>query len=195
MRAITQSILALAILTPTAAVAMPRAFYSDGSGATAQVRQSIELCTAAEAQAEQQRRATIKRGLALAEAALAEREADARAQFALFCHLARRAELEGVSVGAVATVARMEAAVDRALELEPRYLDALIGKGLLLIELPWVLGGDEDRGEELLRWAVALDADFAPARERLAIFLEEEGRLDEMPEAVRRAGQTADSSA
>lgn len=181
MRAIATTILTLMILAPTAAPAARTGFYSDGPGVSAQVLEAIELCTTAEQLPEAQRKVVIGRGLALAEAAVSARGNDARAHFALFCHLARHAEMEGVSMGALATVKRMEAAVDRALELEPQYLDAIIGKGVLLIELPWMMGGDEDRGEEMLREAIALDPSFAPARERLAMFLEDEDRLDEMP--------------
>ncbi len=53
------------------------------------------------------------------------------------------------------------------MELQPNYIDAIVAKGALLIELPWLLGGDEDEGERLLRRALQLDADFEPARARL----------------------------
>lgn len=181
MRAITATILSLSILAPGLGHAARTGFYSDGPGVSARVLESIELCTSAEELPEAERAVAVARGVKLAEAAVAARESDARAQFALFCNLARQAEMDGVSMGALAKVERMEAAIDRALELEPGYLDAMIGKGMLLIELPWMMGGDEDRGEEILREAIALDPTFTEARERLASFLEEEGRLDEMP--------------
>lgn len=181
MRALSTTILTLALLAPAASHAASTGFYSHGAGVSARILESIELCTSADELFDAERAAAVARGVKLAEDAVANREDDARAQFALFCNLGRQAEMEGASLDALATVERMEAAVDRALELEPGYLDALVGKGMLLIELPWMMGGDEDRGEDLLREALALDPMFTEARERLATFLGEEGRLDEMP--------------
>lgn len=174
MRAFATAVFCVAVSVPALGYGSQTGFYSDGAGVTAEVLESIELCTSVEELPDEQKPVVIDRGVKLAEAAVAAREHDARAHFALFCNLARRAELNGVSVGAVAALTRMEEAVDRALELEPEYLDALVGKGTFLIELPWMLGGDDDEGEQLLRRAVALDPSFTPARERLAKFLEEE---------------------
>jgi len=179
-----------ALLAPARATAAAAPFYSDGEGTTPEIRESIELCAAIDVRPPHQHAAMIERGLALAEAAAARRPDDARAHFALFCHVARKTERAGLSTAALSAVARMREELDRALELEPLYLDALVGKAMLLIKLPWLLGGDEDRGEELLRQAIALDAGFTPARERLAAFLADEGRTDEMPE-VRLARHAA----
>lgn len=172
----------LPLLLTSIAGAAP--FYSEGPDVPPLVAEAIAICQTAGERSESERRRLTTRGIALAERAVAERNEDPRAHFALFCNLGRHAELEGVSMDALATVRRVEAALDRALDLEPEYLDALVGKALLLIELPWMLGGDEDRGEELLRHAVALDRSFEPAREHLARHLEAEGRLDEMPGPV-----------
>lgn len=174
-------LLGILFFAPCPGEAALTGFYSQGTNVSPRIQEAIELCTSVEILPEAERAAVIARGVKLAEAAVDACEDDARAQFALFCNLGRQVELEGVSLEALATVERMEAAVDRALELEPGYLDALVGKGMLLIELPWMMGGDEDRGEELLRKALALDPSFQEARERLTSFLCEEGRLEEMP--------------
>ena len=181
-RAFATALILAAIALPALTEAAP--FYSVSTEAHPTVREALEICTSTDGRPEAEIRTSTTRGIALAEKAIAENDRDARAHFALFCNLGRRAELDGVSMDALSTIERVEAAVDRALELEPHYLDAMIGKGRLLIELPWMLGGDEDRGEELLRLAVELDPAFSPARDHLASFLEDEGRLDEMPEPL-----------
>ena len=45
--------------------------------------------------------------------------------------------------------------------------------------LPWVLGGDNDQAESLIRRAIALDPAFLPAHRELANLLQAQGRDDE----------------
>ena len=161
--------------------ALDRPFYSIGPGVAEPVRRSLALCGASPSRSAQKSFEDGERGLLLARQSLVKTPMDPRAHFALFCHLGRRSEAAGVGIGTLSDLAVMQAALDRALELEPNYVDALVGKGALLIELPWFLGGDDEDGERLLRQALTLDGQFLAARDRLAAFLEQDGRAEQMP--------------
>lgn len=157
---------ALAILVVIAPVtshaASSRPFYSNGDGASASVRAALRTCEEPVASP-----GDLTRGLERARRLAAQKPSDARGHFAVFCNLARLVEQEGPSLDALPKIDRARDSLDRALELQPNYIDAIVAKGALLIELPWLLGGDEDEGERLLRRALRLDADFEPARARL----------------------------
>jgi cytochrome c-type biogenesis protein CcmH/NrfG len=93
--------------------------------------------------------------------------------------------------------------LDRAIEINPAHIDALSAKGTLLVKLPSFLGGDSEKGEQLLRHVVkqaprAVNARLALARvwcqhgrHREAIVLatralaiaQKHQRLDFIPEA------------
>jgi hypothetical protein len=145
-----------------------------GSGSPA-AREALALCARAAAEAPREAAATLERGLARAEAAVTLDDGDARAHFAVFCNLGRRLQLAGASVAAAAALGRLRAEVERALELAPLFVDALVGKGAMLASLPWLLGGDADEGERLIRAAIALAPDHAGAHGELAHVLEQRG--------------------
>jgi Tfp pilus assembly protein PilF len=78
-------------------------------------------------------------------------------------------------------------------------VDALVGKGALLMNLPRLLGGSRKKGEALLRRALALDPDLFDARIDLARGLEAWGdRKQARAEAqhalavAERSGSSAD---
>ena len=58
--------------------------------------------------------------------------------------------------------------LDRALELDPNYADALAAKGGLYLQLPRFLGGDGVKAEALLVRAIELDPGAVGARLELA---------------------------
>jgi tetratricopeptide (TPR) repeat protein len=146
----------------------------DGSG-SALAREAVVLCLDAAKTAEAERNAMLERGLAAAERAVAADATDAKAHFAVFCNLGRKLENEGASLAGVAHVQRLSDEIDRALALEPAFVDALAAKGTFLIALPALLGGNDDEGLHLIRRAVELAPDYPPARLQLAKALVEQG--------------------
>lgn len=129
--------------------------------------------------------AQLDESLALAEQALAENEDDAKAHFAVFCSLGRRAEMQGADLDSLTTLGRLRGALDRAIEIEPSFVDALLAKGRLLARLPWILGGDAEEGEHLIRRALDLDPDSTVARLQLAHVLSERGEAAEARRVAR----------
>jgi len=135
----------------------------------------------------EERRANLKRGLALAEEAVAADERDAKAHFAVFCNLGNDMKLRGVALSSLFAVRRLRREVDRTLELAPDYADALVGKGEFLLELPGVMGGDAEEAERLLRAALRVDPGFIEAHLGLGRALAARGARDEARAEARRA--------
>jgi len=135
---------------------------------SATAHESFRICLAARSRPEKEQRAEYDRGLALADKAIAANERDAIAHFAAFCNLGRRMQRDGIAWDTLGSYRRLRREVDRAVELAPTYVDALVGKGSLLRETPRVLGGDPVEGERLIRAALAIDPDFAQAHIELA---------------------------
>jgi len=139
--------------------------------------QALAICLQ-EAATPEERRANLKRGLALAEEAVVADERDAKAHFAVFCNLGNDLKLRGVAVSSLFAVRRLRREIDRTLELAPDYADALVGKGEFLLELPGVMGGDAAEAERLLRAAVKVDPDFIEAHLGLGRALAARGARD-----------------
>jgi tetratricopeptide (TPR) repeat protein len=148
--------------------------------------QALAICLQ-EAATPEARRANLKRGLALAEEAVAADERDAKAHFAVFCNLGNDLKLRGVAVSSLFAVRRLRREIDRTLELAPDYADALVGKGEFLLELPGVMGGDAAEAERLLRAAVKVDPDFIEAHLGLGRALAARGARDAARAEARRA--------
>jgi tetratricopeptide (TPR) repeat protein len=125
---------------------------------------SIELCKQAQPLPADEGRALLRRGLALAERAVARNEQDARAQFAVFCNLGKLIELDGIGWGTIGDVRRVRQAAERAVTLAPDDVDALVGRGALLLRLPRFLGGDHEEAERCLERALRLDPWHSVAR-------------------------------
>jgi hypothetical protein len=128
----------------------------------------LAVCLEARVATAADRGSRLDRAIAVAEEAVAADDRDPVAHFALFCALGERARTGGASLQSLMAFRRMRGEVDRALELEPQYLDALVGKGAFLMNVPRVLGGSRTKGEAMLRRALALDADLFDARVALA---------------------------
>lgn len=151
-------------------------------------RRAIEQCSRASTEMDPVHAiAGLEHALALAERAVAEDPRDAKAHFAVFCSLGRRAELEGAGLGALSSLARMQESLDQALALEPTFVDALVAKGRMLARLPWVLGGDAAEGERLIRRALELAPDSAVARLQLAHLMAEQGESSKARRLARAA--------
>ncbi|HZP39924.1 MAG TPA: tetratricopeptide repeat protein [Candidatus Binatia bacterium] len=141
-------------------------------------RRALALCGEADHAAPEAKRDLLERSLALAETAVKADDRDPQAHFAVFCALGKQTELKGLSPGTLGAYRRVRREVDRALELAPDYVDALTGKGALLIEAPRLFGGDPGEAERLLRRAIALDPEFVRPRLDLARALDAQGRRD-----------------
>ena len=133
-----------------------------------EAQEAFGLCQLAEARADGERVEILTRGQALAETALRANDHDGLAQLALFCNLARRIQTSGPTLSRPFEILHALRALDRAVDLAPTDPDVLTAKGALLIQLPRLLGGDEERGEQWLRRALALDPHHDVARSYLA---------------------------
>jgi len=133
-------------------------------------RQALDLCQQADVEQDETSRVRIlTHGLALAEVAVGEDDADALGHFALFCNLARRLRHDGLRLGSPFEVWRALRALDRAVALAPVDPDVMTAKGALLIELPPLLGGDAEEGQAWLRRALVIAPEHATARAYLRI--------------------------
>ena len=69
--------------------------------------------------------------------------------------------------------------LDRAVELNPDYLDALSAKASFLVLLPALIGGDEAKGEAILRRVIREEPQSVNARMSLARCLANRGSHEE----------------
>jgi hypothetical protein len=129
---------------------------------------AVTLCDRADRLAAESRADTLRRGLVLAERAIERDEAVARGHFAVFCTLGKLADGQGIGWRTLASVRRVRDAIERAVALAPDDVDALVGKGALLLRLPRLLGGDRVEAERCLRRAVQIDPWHPAARSYLA---------------------------
>ena len=73
-----------------------------------------------------------------------------------------------MSLSSVMGFRRMMKELDRTLELSPEHIDALSAKGTFLVRLPFMLGGNPDKGEQLLRHVIDKEPQAVNARLSLA---------------------------
>jgi tetratricopeptide (TPR) repeat protein len=125
------------------------------------------------------RLAHFQQGQSLGERAVEADEKNAEAHFALFCNLGELLRVDGESLTSLFGLHRMMKELDRALELNPEYMEALSAKGTLLVKLPGILGGDVEKGEELLAYVVHRAPKAINARLALAKVRCEHGRHHE----------------
>jgi hypothetical protein len=135
---------------------------------TPRSQHALAVCLEARASSTADRARRLERAIRVAEEAVAADDRDPVAHFALFCALGENARAAGASLRSLTTLRRLRGEIDRALELEPEYVDALVGKGALLMNLPRLLGGSRQEGEALLRRGLAFDPDLFDARIDLA---------------------------
>jgi tetratricopeptide (TPR) repeat protein len=111
--------------------------------------------------------AWYSRGKDLAEQAIRQDDESPDAHFALFANWGRWLQTDGWLKNAFHLPA-LRRELDRALELDPNYADALAAKGGLYLQLPRFLGGDGVKAEALLVRAIELDPAAVGARLELA---------------------------
>ena len=155
-------------------------------------REAIDLCHRARSAPDGEKEDLLARSIERADRAISADDHDALAYFARFCALGEQARASGAGIGSLIKLWPIRDAVDRTLELEPDFPDALLGKGALLLSVPRLLGGDPKEGERLVRRALELDADYLDARLQLARALAEQGRKDEARGEARRALASAE---
>ena len=131
-------------------------------------RAALDLCMRADTLADGERRGMLRRGLGLAERAVANDEALSRAHFAVFCTLGKLVDLDCIGWRTLTSVRRVRQAAERAVALDPNDVEALVGKGALLTRLPRLLGGDEAEGRRCLTRALEMDPWHATARTYLS---------------------------
>lgn len=157
--------LALLAVFSIGLVAYARADTLPGSS---RAHEALALCDAATRETDRQVSLTLlDRGLATAESAIGEDDADAAAHFAVFCNLGRQLQLRSIGLLTFFDVRRLRREIDRTLELAPHSPGVLTAKGVLLLRLPRLLGGDTSEGERLIRRALEVAPGFAPAQEAL----------------------------
>ncbi len=113
------------------------------------------------------RRAAYEEGAKAAREAIEVQERNAEAHYLYAANLGSSAQLTGLMASAL-TVQELKRHVDRALDLHPNHAAALHMKGMILEELPWVLGGDAEGALTHLRRAVAANPSYVHARLDLA---------------------------
>jgi tetratricopeptide (TPR) repeat protein len=131
------------------------------------------------------------RGRALAEKAVALDSQSADAHFALFCSIGERMRANGEVFFSVFEYGSMMDALDQTLALNPKHLDALSSKGTILIEVPEFLGGDDAKGEVMLRQVINDEPESINARMVVARQCAERGEHQEAYELSKQALELA----
>ena len=165
---------------------------ADSQGADDLARQAMGECEQGRRSAVRDDREThFARGEEIAKQAVAASDTSSRAHFALFCNMGEMMRIDGESISSVFQFHRLMAELNRALELDPGYTDAMAAKGALLVRLPRLLGGDVQQGEAMLREVIAKDPNAFTSRLALAKTCEARGDRDEAVAFATRALQIA----
>lgn len=152
---------------------------AQNSGATLS-KQALDECNQGRLAPDRAARlAHFQQGQSLGEQAVAADESSANAHFALFCNLGELLRIDGESLTSIFGLRRMMNELDRALEINPAHIDALSAKGALLVKLPGFLGGDSEKGEQLLQQVVKQAPRSVNARLALARLWCQHGRHDD----------------
>ena len=158
-------------------LSLPARASSDASTLAARARAECETGRLARDRAQRARHFQL--GEELAARAVAMDDASAAAHFALFCNRGEAMRLDGETLTDVLALRGLLRELDRTIELEPDHADALAAKGIFLIRLPRLLGGDVARGEDLLRRVIVLDPTAVSARLGLARICKRRGQREE----------------
>ncbi len=113
------------------------------------------------------RRQAYEDGAKMAWRALELQDLDPQAHYLYAANLGSAANLKGIMASAL-TVRALKRHVARAIELDPNHAAALHMMGMLLEELPALLGGDSDDAMIYLQRAVEVDPSYTHARLNLA---------------------------
>jgi tetratricopeptide (TPR) repeat protein len=125
---------------------------------------------------EKKQREAYEAGAKSAKRAFELDESNADAHFLYAVNLGSAVRLKGVADGAM-VVNELKHCVQRAIDLNPNHARALHMMGGMLIELPWILGGDEKKAQEYLERAIAADTQYTKAHLLLAKLSMKQGRI------------------
>ena len=157
------ALVAFSLASTTAASAAPP------ESARALAAQAMQECEQGQvAPTRDQRVAHYERGQGIAEKAVTLDDLSPAAHFAVFCNLGELLRVDGESITSVLKFRYMMRELDRTLELDPNNLDAIASKGVLLIRLPTLLGGDVPAGQKMLERVLREDPGAITARITLA---------------------------
>lgn len=189
-----------AIIATLAFAVMPLASPADETAAGGQKQQAQKLAREAlgclrrgeDAATSEQKLAAYRDGMGLARRAVELDEANVDAQFALFATEGRVLLSEGVVPNPI-NLYQSRNRLERVLELDPNYSDALAAKGGMYRQLPWTLGGDLAKAEDCLTKAIQSNPESIGARIELAATYRDMGQperaLPLLETAVRIAKQ------
>lgn len=170
-------------------VSLARAADESAIDLTRQARTECEAGRTATAREERQTHFT--RGQELAERAVALDDQSADAHFAVFCNTGELMRLDGESLSSVLALRRLMGELDKTLAIQPNHTEALASKGILLMRLPRLLGGDPTRGEAMLRQVIRQDPNAVSSRLTLAKACSARGDQAEAEAFATRALQIA----
>ncbi|MFN8545411.1 MAG: hypothetical protein U0807_14550 [Candidatus Binatia bacterium] len=155
-------------------------------------RQALIECQAGRTATDRDLRALhFTRGEALGTRAVAADDGSADAHFSLFCNIGEQMRIDGERITSVFGFRRMMTELDRTLEINPEHTDALASKGTLLVRLPRLFGGDQPRGEAMLRHVLEKDPRAFSTRLTLARLSEERGERENALAFAARALEIA----
>jgi len=115
----------------------------------------------------EKQRAAYEAGARIAKRALELQEANAEAHYLYAANLGRAAQLKGLTASAL-TIQELKYHVKRALEIQKDHAPSLHMMGMMLEELPWVMGGDSRAALVYLQRAVEVNPSYTHARLDLA---------------------------
>ncbi|WP_447971389.1 hypothetical protein [Nitrospira sp. M1] len=122
----------------------------------------------------------FERAEVIAEQAIEADDNYAEAHFSLFCTLGEQMRIDGEpTMGAIFGYNRMMDELNRTLELDPQHIDALSSKGTLLVKLPGIMGGDSEKGVEILREVIRREPMAINARLVIAESIADRGEQEE----------------
>ncbi|MGH7255828.1 MAG: hypothetical protein ACREI3_08630 [Nitrospirales bacterium] len=147
------------------------------------------------AQDRAQRLAHFQQGQTLAEQAVALDDQVASAHFALFCSLGEQMRIDGETLSSVFGLMRVMKVLDRTLELDPVHLNAMSSKGTFLVRLPAIMGGDQQKGEQMLREVIRRAPHAVNARLALAKSCADRGNYQEAVALATQALEIAKAEA
>lgn len=160
-------LISTSVITSTLCLLSSPAFSQDEGSRLA--KQALDECTKGRLATERHvRLAHFQHGQRLGERAVATDENNADTHFALFCNLGELLRVDGEALTSIFGLRRMISELDRVLEINPSHIDALSAKGTLLVKLPGFLGGDLEKGEQLLHRVVKEAPQSVNARLALA---------------------------
>ena len=182
------------LAVPLPANAQQAAYASSNAEAARQLAQSALECLhrGEDLLTTESRLAAYREGLQLAERAVAADDTNASAHFALFANQGRVMLMQGQTPNPL-NLLTVNRELERALEINPDYADALAARGGLYRQLPRLLGGSLDKAEADLTRAIALDADAVGARIELAQAYRDMGYPERSVPLLTKAAQVTEN--